>query len=349
MSRDWTAHEQHLADLEIKEKYGAGLSEKTPPAPEYMPERFPNLAFLAGKVVGNYIESGRSLDFLDTVEQIVERCIHADDADEPFPCENPFEENISSWYNGEGRYMSYYCEPRDAMLTDVINAEHDSLHPLVSTPVLIIMGKSGSGKDTTGKLLEDKGYERIVTHTSRPMRTGEQNGVSYVFHTQEEFDSLRGKGYFAESRDYDAQFGHCSYGTSKESLVCSKPSYLIVTPSGYEALMASGSENLIPIYIKASDDLLRSRLEKRLENEVDDKVKATLRAEISRRLDADYRDFADVDAASAGICTGGIYDDLITINVEEGMTPDDVATAIEKQAERRTNLMRFRNDDLCLI
>ena len=349
MSRDWTASEQHHADIGIKNEFGKSLTEQAPPAPECMPERFPNMAFFAGGILSDYIESGRSLDFMDTVEQILDRCVKADDADEPFPCENPFEENVSSWYNGEGRYMTYYHEPRDATFAEAIREEHDRLHPLAYTPVLVIMGKSGSGKDTTGKLLEDNGYTRIVTHTSRPMRTGEQDGVSYIFHTQEEFDSLRSKGYFAESRDYDAQFGHCSYGTSKESLLCSKPSYLIVTPSGYEALLASGAENLIPIYIKASDDLLRTRLEKRLENEVDENVKKTLRAEISRRLDADYRDFADVDAASAGICTGGIYDDLITINVEEGMTPSDVAAAIEKESDRRTNLMRFRNDDLCLI
>ena len=45
--------------------------------------------------------------------------------------------------------------------------------------LLILIGKSGSGKDAVmHKLTEEQGFERIVSTTTRPMRVGEQEGVN---------------------------------------------------------------------------------------------------------------------------------------------------------------------------
>lgn len=194
-----------------------------------------------------------------------------------------------------------------------------------NSKTLIIMGKSGSGKDSTGKLLEEAGFARITTHTSRPMRAGEQEGISYYFHTQEEFETLRDKGYFAESRDYDAAFGHCSYGTSKDSLILDGLKYIILTPEGYQSLTASGITGLTPVYLRASDSTLKERLSVRLKDEADPAVRRTLTEEIDRRLDTDRRDFMELDAAVAGLCSG--FDGLITIDVDH-LTRAEVADTV---------------------
>lgn len=193
--------------------------------------------------------------------------------------------------------------------------------------VIVIIGKSGAGKDTAARLLESLGVERIVTHTSRPMRTGEQEGREYYYHTQEEFDSLRDSGYFAETRDYDAKFGHCSYGTSKESLCEEGLRYLILPPPGYESLISSGKyTGIVPVYLRTNDDTLRQRLGVRLENETNPKVRQTLSDEISRRLEADRKDFSGIDAAADGHGSS-IYDRLMVIPTDNA-TPQNVADTI---------------------
>ena len=50
--------------------------------------------------------------------------------------------------------------------------------------IYYLMGKSASGKDTVyEQLLADEtlGLHRIVLYTTRPARTGEQEGVEYHF------------------------------------------------------------------------------------------------------------------------------------------------------------------------
>ena len=77
--------------------------------------------------------------------------------------------------------------------------------------LLIISAPSGAGKTSLIKALVDSN-ERIevsVSHTTRPQRPGEQEGINYFFVSEAEFLSLRDEGAFFEWAEV---FGH-SYGT----------------------------------------------------------------------------------------------------------------------------------------
>ena len=69
--------------------------------------------------------------------------------------------------------------------------------------IIALYGESGSGKDTllreAIKIYGDK-IHKIVGSTTRPPRTGEENGVAYHFLTNEEFKALNSnyKGYNKE-------------------------------------------------------------------------------------------------------------------------------------------------------
>ncbi|MBQ9437721.1 MAG: guanylate kinase, partial [Lachnospiraceae bacterium] len=54
--------------------------------------------------------------------------------------------------------------------------------------IIFIMGKSGSGKDSIGRRLLERlpSLRRIIPYTTRPMRSGEKEGVEYHFVTPEE-------------------------------------------------------------------------------------------------------------------------------------------------------------------
>lgn len=81
--------------------------------------------------------------------------------------------------------------------------------------LFIISGPSGAGEDSVMKGLKDFfPVERVITTTSRKMRSGESQGNPYYFISQEEFEGGIKKGEFFEyAKHYNDQY----YGvTNKE-------------------------------------------------------------------------------------------------------------------------------------
>lgn len=150
---------------------------------------------------------------------------------------------------------------------------------------IILVGKTACGKSTTAKLMEAMGYQRIVTDTTRPKREGETDGIDYHFRTQDEFEALKEAGYYAESVDYEAAFGHCSYGSAKEAYESKKDSVIVLNPYGLKMVkknVVSGST--ISIFMDVPEDILVERLH----------IRGDAEDEITRRLEHDRIDFADM-------------------------------------------------------
>lgn len=54
--------------------------------------------------------------------------------------------------------------------------------------VIVLCGAPGSGKTTVRKYLtENFAIEPVLTHTTRPKRIGERDGIDYWFETRETF------------------------------------------------------------------------------------------------------------------------------------------------------------------
>ena len=82
--------------------------------------------------------------------------------------------------------------------------------------LLIISAPSGAGKTSLIKALveQEPRVEVLVSHTTRPQRPGETEGVNYFFVTTDTFQEMREAGAFFESAEV---FGHF-YGTSLTQL-----------------------------------------------------------------------------------------------------------------------------------
>lgn len=77
--------------------------------------------------------------------------------------------------------------------------------------VVVITGAPGTGKTTVRNYLTQKyAMSKILTHTTRPKRQGEIDGVDYYFETNESFD----QNHFLEHVEYDDK----KYGSSIEGL-----------------------------------------------------------------------------------------------------------------------------------
>ena len=61
--------------------------------------------------------------------------------------------------------------------------------------MILLIGASASGKTEVAKVLLSKfGMKKAITHTSRPIRPSEVDGVDYHFVTKETFQRLWDEG-----------------------------------------------------------------------------------------------------------------------------------------------------------
>lgn len=122
--------------------------------------------------------------------------------------------------------------------------------------ILAIMGRTASGKNAIGeKLKKLYGYEEMVSYTTRPIRTGEKDGVDYHFLTMEECQKKLEAGEFLEL----VQYGGNYYGTGKKEIegMCdpNKKCLFVCTPDGAEQIKKfAGEENVKCIYIEAPEE-----------------------------------------------------------------------------------------------
>lgn len=140
---------------------------------------------------------------------------------------------------------------------------------------LILLGKSASGKDTIRTELNKLGMNSVVSYTTRPMRDGEIEDVTYHYVTQDEFDKL---DLFGVRRFTVASGDVWSYGFRLEDLTYN--SVLIIDPVGLADIKKTNLFN-VSFFIDVADDLLYMRAMNR----------GGKSDEIHRRLEADRKDF----------------------------------------------------------
>ena len=150
--------------------------------------------------------------------------------------------------------------------------------------MLLLCGKSCSGKDTIKKELIKIGMDSIVTYTTRPPRENEVDGVAYHFITEEDFLEKEKQGFFAETTSYNVATGETwYYGSALEDFEDNK--VIIVNPYGLRQIRKIKSLNPIAFYITAGEETIWNRLRQRGDDS----------AEARRRLNADDKDFSDID------------------------------------------------------
>ena len=164
------------------------------------------------------------------------------------------------------------------------------------------MGKSASGKDTIyRRLIGEKEFDfrTLVPYTTRPMRSGEENGKDYFFTDEAGLLELQKKEKVIELRTYRTVLGPWHYFTVDDGQVdLAQYDYLMVgTLESYRALRDYYSaEKVVPIYVAVDDGL---RLQRALDRErAQDEPKY---AELCRRFLADEADFSAEKLLEAGI------------------------------------------------
>ena len=151
--------------------------------------------------------------------------------------------------------------------------------------LLALCGKAGSGKDTILKeiIRRDPSIHKVIGCTTRPVRQGEVDGVSYRFLTNEEFIEELLNGNMIEA----SVFNDWAYGTCLSELSETQLNAGVFSPESAMALYENPRVDALIVYIVASDKV---RLLRQLNREDEPDVK-----EIVRRFGTDESDFLQFD------------------------------------------------------
>ena len=158
--------------------------------------------------------------------------------------------------------------------------------------LLIISAPSGAGKTSLIKALveQEPRVEVSVSHTTRPQRPGETEGVNYFFITTEAFHEMRDAGAFFESAEV---FGHY-YGTSliqlESRLAEGADVILEIDWQGAQQVRQLLPDSAWLFILPPSIEALKTRLQNRAQDNADT-IELRMRAardEMSHWHEADY-------------------------------------------------------------
>ena len=113
--------------------------------------------------------------------------------------------------------------------------------------MLVIIGESASGKSSVARyLVNNFGFNNIVTYTTREPREGEVNGIHYRFINKSEFEHMSTLGSFAETAEYNGW----RYGSVKNDYEDdSDKKVAVLTPHGIRQIRKNGIDIFV-VYIE---------------------------------------------------------------------------------------------------
>ncbi|MDE6875908.1 MAG: guanylate kinase [Lachnospiraceae bacterium] len=178
--------------------------------------------------------------------------------------------------------------------------------------IYVLMGKSASGKDTIYRRLlghPELDLCPVVLYTTRPVRSGEEDGRDYHFVDEVRLRELEAQGKVIEHRVYQTVHGAWHYFTVDDGQIslCGKRDYLMIdTLEGYLQLRKYfGAEHVAALYVEVEDGLRLSRALERERGQQHPRY-----AELCRRFLADEEDFSPEKLSEAGVLIRYSNEDL---------------------------------------
>lgn len=133
----------------------------------------------------------------------------------------------------------------------------------MSNRIILLAGFSACGKDTTADALVESGFNKVISHTTRPIRDNETAGESYHFSTKNKFLSLVTSGEIFEYRVYntlvDGKEDTWYYGTASTSIDDDSPYVCVIDIQGVKAFKDRYGDRVVSFYLEVNDDIRKER------------------------------------------------------------------------------------------
>ena len=129
--------------------------------------------------------------------------------------------------------------------------------------LIVISSPSGGGKGTlireVRKMMPELGFS--VSHTTRPQRTGEEEGREYFFVTRDEFQRRIDAGDFLEHADVHGNLYGTSIAESEKAAATGTDLIVEIDVQGAVQIMDKVADSIVSIFIlPPSFEILKARL-----------------------------------------------------------------------------------------
>ena len=195
----------------------------------------------------------------------------------------------------------------------------------MSYPLFLFTGPSGVGKDTIIRGIREKFPVAAiaVSHTTRPMRSGEIEGDNYYYISEEEFYNMDREGEFLESVFYSGNRYAISFSEISSIQERGQVPMLIVEANGAQDIRDVYREPYYDIYLEPPGNTLdgkiaalASRMFKRGDSVANIVKRLKLVSEeLPRSVDFKYKVVADTLENSVSRCIQIIIANMGDVNV----------------------------------
>ncbi len=186
--------------------------------------------------------------------------------------------------------------------------------------IFAICGRSATGKDTIFQRVMEKLPELkpLITYTTRPMRSGEEDGVQYHFITDEDLIDFYERGLVIEDRAYKRIDDIVHYCTIKDEQFDEGGSDLCVVcalDQCTEYIEKFGKKVVKPIYLSVGEyDMLRRAIDREYRG------KNPNYREVCRRFLAESDCYTDKSICAAGITDVNTFRNDVLANTVNDIT-----------------------------
>ena len=155
-----------------------------------------------------------------------------------------------------------------------------------------VSAPSGAGKTSLVKALVDSSQDLQVSisYTTRPMRTGEEDGVNYFFVSRDSFQTMLAEGAFLESAEVFGNFYGTARASAEKMLAQGLDVILEIDWQGAHQIHQIMPDAIAVFILPPSLEALRERLTNRGQDneEVIAKRMDVANSEIAHYFEADY-------------------------------------------------------------
>lgn len=135
--------------------------------------------------------------------------------------------------------------------------------------IITLSGKSGSSKSTIERRLEQLGFKRLISYTTREKRVEEEQDKDYHFVNEDTFNRLFDKGYIIEK----ARYANNLYGL--EQPIGSRDYVAVVETDGVNSLRKIYGKQVISIFLDIDTETAINRRNNRSKlSEEDNKLRS---------------------------------------------------------------------------
>ena len=185
--------------------------------------------------------------------------------------------------------------------------------------IYLIVGKSGSGKDTiVNALCEDYGYKRLVSYTTRPQRSDPNDAKSHIFVDIEDYRRDKDNGRIVAETFYN---GHFYWATKKQ--VDESDLYIIDVPGVKSIKERYFGKPAVVIAVEADDSVRTRRMVLRGDNSVN----------VAKRMALDEEEFRELPSLTDYV----VLSEDSGIDIPVGMLARSIHRTIQNHEEHKTS------------